>query len=75
MSEPVFPVPAQGMIYTGITKRELFAAMAMHGMLANSYQQDFLNQTPLSLASKSQIADLAVDQAEALIEALSKDKP
>lgn len=72
MSEPMFPISGHGAIAIGLTKREFLAAMAMQGILANSYQQDFLNQTPRSLASKNQIADLAVDQADALIEALSK---
>lgn len=71
--EPIFPIQGGGAVAIGLTKREYFAAMALQGMLANSYHQDFLNQTPLSLASKNQIASLAVDQANSLIEALEAD--
>jgi len=54
-NDPINPIPGGGAIAIGLTKREYFAALAMQGMLANSYQQDFLNQSPLSLASGSQI--------------------
>jgi hypothetical protein len=47
----------------GLTKRELIAAMAMQGMLANS---NLVNGSTTSL-----IADWAVDHADALIERLS----
>ena len=57
----------------GLTKREYFAALAMQGLLANSYQQDFCNQTPLSLANNSEIATIAVLQADALIAELNKE--
>ena len=49
----------------GLTKRELIAAMAMQGMLANS---NLVNGSTTSL-----IADWAVDHADALIERLNAD--
>jgi len=49
----------------GLTKRELIAAMAMQGMLANP---SLVNGSTTSL-----IADWAVDHADALIERLSAD--
>lgn len=55
----------------GLTKREYFAAMAMQGMLANSYS-DGVTQ-PLSSANNIQIAEMAVSQADALIAELNKE--
>lgn len=52
-----------------LTKREYFSAMAMQGMLANSYN-DGCTQ-PLSTANAQQIAELAVGQADALIKELN----
>jgi hypothetical protein len=49
----------------GLTKRELIAAMAMQGLLANS---NLVNGSTTSL-----IADWALDHADALIERLSAD--
>ena len=54
----------------GLTKREYFAALAMQGLLANSYSNG-VNQ-PTSEASFSQLAGLAVNQADALIVELNK---
>jgi hypothetical protein len=50
---------------TGLTKREYFAAMAMHSALSDAHISKF---------SPSFIADEAVKQADALIEALNKEK-
>lgn len=49
--------------HSGLTKREYFAAMAMQGLSANHQlnSNDFEN-----------IADMSVNQADALIEALNK---
>ena len=47
----------------GLTKREYFAAMAMHSALSDAHISKF---------SPSFIADEAVKQADALIEALNK---
>lgn len=57
---------------TGLTKRELLAAMSMQGMLANSFGDG--QKIPLSEASAPTIARLAVYQADALIAELSKDQ-
>lgn len=56
----------------GLTKREYFAAMAMNGFLANSFN-DGMNQ-PLSTASNLQIAKMSAEQADALILELEKTK-
>ncbi len=47
----------------GLTKRELFAAMAMQGLLSNSTQEGYWHE----------FAKRAVDAADALIERLSAD--
>lgn len=54
----------------GLTKREYFAAVAMQGLLANSYNDGF--NKPLSHASNEEIAVMSVGQADALIKELSK---
>jgi hypothetical protein len=51
--------------FVGLSKLELISAMAMQGMLANSYSNG-VNQ-PLSEASRHEMAELAVDQAKALL--------
>ena len=51
---------------SGLTKRELFAAMAMQGLL--SYGNE------LSNVSLAQIAPIAVEQADALLAQLEKKK-
>lgn len=48
----------------GMTKRELFAAMAMQGILSD---KDTCDDMPFSM-----LADLAVKQADALIKALDQ---
>ena len=59
-TDPAFPIPQ---LYRGLTKRELFAAMALQGWLADSGG---------SMSSARDAARYAVDHADALIEALSK---
>jgi hypothetical protein len=51
---------------TGLTKREYFAAMAMQGMCANS--------SLTKIWTYEKIAESSVQQADALIEALNKEK-
>ena len=61
---PAFPTENNGIYFSGLTKRELFAAMAMQGLLANwsDLQRDgFLDH---------EIAEFAVQRADALIQAL-----
>lgn len=58
-----------GCSYTGLTKREHFAAMAMQGMCA-AYD---LQETELSEGGDARInAKLAVEHADALLAALEK---
>lgn len=54
-----------------ITRRDYFASMALQGLLANSFS-DGINQ-PLSTASSTEIAAMAVEQADRLIAALAHD--
>jgi len=54
-----------------LSKREYFAAMAMQGMLANSYSAEDLKK-PLSFATSIEIAEMAVDQADELLRALEQ---
>lgn len=55
----------------GLTKLELYAGMAMHGLLANSYAGP--DTQPLSTASPAEIAQLAVAQAKALLDELERE--
>lgn len=50
----------------GLTKREHFAAMAMQGLWQSTTDQDYDNY--------EKIAEMSVKQADALIEALNKEK-
>ena len=52
-----------------ITRRDFFAAAALQGLIANSYASDGQNR-PLSTANKTEIAVMARDQADCLINAL-----
>jgi hypothetical protein len=54
----------------GISKLEYFSGLAMQGFLANSYSNGA--SQPLSEANKHDIAELAVDQAKALIKRLER---
>lgn len=56
----------------GLTKREYFAAMAMQGLLANSYNDGVYQ--PLSTASHDQIANMAVRLSDSFIVALNEEK-
>lgn len=68
-NEPAMPVPEVGengcytnVVNKGLTKRELFAAMAMQGMLAD----------PESSTNPNTVACLAIDCADCLIKQLSE---
>ena len=52
-----------GQVTGGLTKRELFAAMAMQGLLSNNTQEGYWRE----------FAKRAVDAADALIAELSKE--
>ena len=67
-NEPAFPItdPTNDFHRPGLTKRELFAAMAMQGTLSDP--------TPEHVAlDVSEVAEIAVAQADALLAALEGD--
>lgn len=76
--QPAFPLAteelsdrfSEGVILSvGLTKREYFAAAALQGLLANSYGDS--NSPPtLSCATQQEMAAMARDQADHLINAL-----
>ncbi len=53
----------------GLTKRELFAAMAMQGWLAS-----FADDAEISPKGEIQIAELAVRLSDALLSEMAKEK-
>lgn len=55
-------------VYHGLTKREYFAALAMQGICADSEMTFGINEFPPEV-----IAQMAVDRADALIEALNRE--
>lgn len=56
--------------WRGLTKRELFAAMAMQGMLSNAYYAEEADQSERS----GSLASAAVWNADALLQELAKEK-
>ncbi len=81
-NEPAFPCNAQGneskiypQEYSGLTKRELFAAMAMQGILARGpIKVDGYSSEGRQTESQF-VAMVAVSRADALIAELAKEKP
>lgn len=76
-THPVYPQldwGNQGAKMDGLTKRELFAAMAMQGMMSNSIDKQ-QGQKPWWSMNGDELATEAVHQADCLIEALNKEKP
>ena len=71
-----FPLPNQDLVgaETGLTKREYIAAMALQGLLSNP---NIASKWPESLYKEAlkvtPVCDAAVQQADALIKALSED--
>lgn len=63
-SGPAFPIVTANTVQSGMTKREYFAALAMQGY----FSSDHAYQKP------SETARWAVEQADALIEALKEDQ-
>lgn len=55
-------------IQGGLTKRELFAAMAMQGILSHG-------ETPAGLTTASDVVEVARWHADYLLELLAKDSP
>lgn len=68
-------MPGEPFILTGgLTKREHFAALAMQGMLANSYWSELMFKSKFDDKKiYSVISKDAVAHADALIEALNKE--
>jgi hypothetical protein len=69
-SKVAFPVYGHG--HTGLTRRELFAALALQGLLANS---DITKNMAVAAESKNPkfclgMAELAVNSSDALIKRL-----
>lgn len=64
-------------IEIGLTKRELFAAMAMQGVLANEEESRAVDDTMPFAFNSRETARMCVEFADALIEALNegKEKP
>lgn len=59
----------EGGNYSGLTKREYFAAMAMQGMLANNLMIDNIDDGSLNIISQA-----AARASDALLLALEKSK-
>jgi hypothetical protein len=70
-NDPVYPsyfFPEQYNPEFGLTKRELISAMAMQGILAGPGEIDIVD-----FADANRIAEMAVKQADALIDRLNAD--
>jgi hypothetical protein len=63
-NDAAYPLMGKISASAGLTKRELFAAMAMQGLLSNNTQEGYWHE----------FAKRAVDAADALIEALDDDE-
>ena len=63
---PAYPIEAEKTYYLGLTKRELFAAMAMQGLLSD---MEFIKKNSTGLTA----VELAVCTADALIAELNKE--
>lgn len=70
-NEPAFPRATQNM-WTGLTKREYFAAMAMQGLLSGLGFVEKDGQ--VGLISHEELAKPSVDYADALLAELEKEK-
>jgi len=68
--QPAFPATLEGAEeWSGLTRREHLAAMAFQGMIASGIMASASGRMSSASTSKK-IAELAVDYADALIEAL-----
>ena len=63
-NEPAFASMNEQEVFFGLTKREYFAAMAMQGLLVNYANNEQYGNYPM-------VSEIAVQQADALIEALN----
>lgn len=70
--DPISPLvsPISGINYIGLTKREEFAKAAMIGLLADP--EDHADECKPGETCAQTVARFAVEQADALIEALNK---
>ena len=69
-NEPAFPAQAGINPTTGLTKRELLAAMAMQGMMASAFWADNANFNP---EHEESMAIEATRMADALLNALESN--
>lgn len=53
--------------------KELYAGLALQGIIANSAGQDFLNQKPLSLGTVAEHCELAKAYAEQLFKVMREE--
>lgn len=78
-NEPAYPcigAPGAAQDFGGLTKREAFAMAIFQGLAANPggpWQANASNGWALANCSLSDVAEVALDAADALIEALAKD--
>ena len=68
LSGAAFPCEGRGIQWDGLTKRELYAAMAMQGLLAHTCDKTTGDESAEDIALRSR------KMADALIEALAKGK-
>ena len=72
LSGAAFPCEGRGIQWDGLTKRELYAAMAMQGVLAH------IGTRPLwdvqKAADQHAAVEVAVQMADALIDELAKEE-
>lgn len=66
-TDAAFPAPMNASL--GLSKREYFAGLAMQGIISNQY---IMPRIPGNGNEEKWIAETAVQQADALIEALNK---
>lgn len=68
---PAFPISGV-IIYTGLTKREKLAAMAMQGLLTRVPNRE-IYETDLGILESKRIADESVIMADTLLKALEEN--
>ena len=76
-NEPAYTIPYENLGNTvgqGLTKQELFAAMAMQGMLSNSAYLNGVSQVAIedNESGSEMIAKAAISIADALLKELEK---
>jgi hypothetical protein len=73
MSEHVFPIDPKNLLGMGLTKRELFAAMAMQGLCSIQVSPRTVEEVEARYGKwEAGVAALAVRMADALLEELQK---